>query len=93
MDQQAEWDEEKARVNLAKHRVSFWEAETVFHDPLAATFHVDTHSTGEDRFLTVGLSVQGRVLIVVHTERSGHPRIISARVATRRERKVYETGS
>ncbi len=87
-----EWDPDKAARNLAKHRVAFSEAATVFGDPLAITFFDPDHSDEEDRFLTFGTSVDGRLLVVLHTDRGSRNRIISARVATRRERKVYEEG-
>jgi uncharacterized DUF497 family protein len=80
-----EWDDEKAESNYRKHGVTFAEAATVFDDPLAATTADLGHSDGEDRFLTVGMSVQNRILVVIHTYRGGRTRIISAREATRRE--------
>jgi uncharacterized DUF497 family protein len=85
-----EWDPDKAARNLKKHRVSFNEAATVFGDPLSRTFADPDHSTEEDRYITVGTSEQGQVLIVSFTDRLDRIRIISARKATRRERKVYE---
>jgi uncharacterized DUF497 family protein len=87
-----EWDPDKATRNLAKHGVSFHEAATVFGDPLAITFFDPDHSEDEDRFLTFGLSSAGRLLVVSHTDRGDRTRIISARRATRRERKQYEEG-
>jgi uncharacterized DUF497 family protein len=87
-----EWDEDKARTNEAKHGVSFPEAASVFGDPLAVTFDDPLHSADEDRYLTIGLSATGRVLIVSHTDRGAATRIISARVASRGERKGYEDG-
>ena len=87
-----EWDPDKAARNLAKHRVAFSEAVTVFGDPLAITFFDPGHSDGEDRYLTFGYSTEGRLLVVSHTDRGNRNRIISARVATRRERKIYEEG-
>ncbi len=87
-----EWDAEKAESNLKKHRVPFTEAATVFGDDLALTVFDSDHSEEEDRYITVGMSVSGRVLIVSHTNRSSRIRIISARAATRRERKDYEEG-
>ena len=86
-----EWDREKARRNLRKHGVSFDEAVTVFYDPLSATFEDLDHSSGERRFLTVGYSGPGRLLVISHTERAGTVRIISARPATRHERRRHET--
>jgi len=85
-----EWDEDKAAGNLKKHKVSFTEAATVFGDPLSITFPDPDHSVDEDRFITIGTSDRDRVLVVSHTDRDDRIRIISARKATRRERKVYE---
>ena len=87
-----EWDEDKAQANASKHGVSFAEASSVFGDPLAVTFDDTVHSGDEDRYLTIGLSVAGRVVIVSHTDRGTATRIISARVASRGERKGYENG-
>ena len=70
--------------------MSFPEAATVFGDPLAATYDDPDHSSEEDRFITLGLSTQGRLLIVCHTYRVQYTRIISARPITRRERTLYE---
>ena len=81
-----EWDPAKARRNLAKHRVSFHEASTAFGDPLSMTIGDPLHSKEEDRFVLIGRSCRNRVLVVVHTEREGRLRIISARPATRKER-------
>ena len=87
-----EWDAEKAASNLAKHRVSFTEAATVFGDPLAYTFFDPDHSSTEDRYVTFGHSAAGRLLAVSHTDRDDATRIISARPATRGERRIYEEG-
>jgi uncharacterized DUF497 family protein len=87
-----EWDDKKARANVAKHGVTFHEAASVFGDSLALTFPDPDHSTREDRFLTFGQSISGRLLAVIHTARGASIRIISARPATRRERKIYEEG-
>jgi uncharacterized protein len=87
-----EWDSRKSDINLKKHGVSFHEASTVFGDPIAITFNDPDHSIGEHRFLTFGCSRINHLLAVVHTERHGKTRIISARRATRRERKIYEDG-
>lgn len=87
-----EWDDAKANANIAKHGVEFAEAATVFGDPLAITFYDPDHSDDEDRFLTIGMSVNNRVLLVSHTDRDEVVRIISARVATKAERKGYEDG-
>ena len=86
------WDPNKAASNLRDHRVTFEEASSVFGDALAITFDDPDHSEGESRLLTFGLSEQGRLLVVSHTERRGIVRIISARRATRAERKIYEEG-
>ena len=85
-----EWDPEKAARNLAKHGVSFEEAATVFGDPLSTTYYDPAHSVGESRYVTVGISRSGRLLIVAHTDRGENIRIISARQTTRRERKQHE---
>lgn len=85
------WNEEKARSNLTKHQVDFTEAMTVFQDPMAATFNDPDHSLGEHRFLTIGYSLQGRLLVVSHTDDEEFLRLISARCATAHERKRHET--
>jgi uncharacterized DUF497 family protein len=82
----------KAAANLRKHRVGFQEAATVLEDPLSTTFPDEVHSTEESRFVTIGVSDQGRVLVVAHAERNDTIRFISARRATRRERAFYEQG-
>lgn len=87
-----EWDATKAALNYQKHGVTFEEATTVLGDPLALTFADPDHSFGEQRFLTFGISVEGRLLAIVHTERSEAVRIISARRATRPERRIYHDG-
>jgi uncharacterized DUF497 family protein len=84
------WDARKAVANLKKHAVDFREAATVFYDPLSTTFPDDGHSEAEQRFLTIGRSARGNVLIVAHTEENDTIRIISARPATRRELNFYE---
>ena len=85
-----EWDEQKALENLRRHDVSFEESVTIFGDPLSLTISDPLHSVDEDRFISVGLSRQGRILVVVHTERVDKIRIISARLPTPRERRAYE---
>jgi uncharacterized DUF497 family protein len=85
-----EWDPEKAAQNLRHHGVSFDEASRAFRDPLSRTIHDPDHSEDEDRFLLLGESGSGRLLVVAYTERGGRIRIISARVAGRRERKTYQ---
>jgi len=87
---QFEWDPGKAERNLNKHGISFEEAVTVFYDPLSATFDDPDHSVGEARFITVGLSSRGRLIVVAHAERGEVLRIISARLASPRERKKHE---
>ena len=85
-----EWDPVKARTNLKKHGVSFEEASTVFDDPLFITFLDVEHSLDEERYITLGLSQRNRLLLVAHTDREGAIRIISARKATKNERRFYE---
>ena len=91
MDRHFEWDDQKAIGNLTKHGVSFAEASTVFANPLAAIFDDEAHSVDEIREVIIGHSAQGRLLVVVFTERAENVvRIISARQATIRERSDYE---
>jgi uncharacterized DUF497 family protein len=86
-----EWDHDKAASNLRKHRVTLEEASTVFRDPLAKIFDDPEHSTDESREILVGHSSRNRLLLVSFTERgSDLVRIISARVASKRERIAYE---
>ena len=85
-----EWDPQKAKINLRKHRVSFTEAGTVFGDELSITVPDPDHSKNEDRYITIGWSSRGRLLMVSHTDRGEYIRIISARKLTSRERKAYE---
>lgn len=85
-------DPAKAARNLRKHKVSFEEAASVFDDPMAYTFADPDHSIGEERWLMFGLSRIGRLLAVIYTRRRGKYRIISARLATRHERNIYEEG-
>lgn len=87
-----EWDPTKARKNFRKHGVSFEEACSVFYDPLAATGADPDQSEDEDRMVTFGVSSAGRLLVVSHTDRSDAIRVISGRVATRKERLIYEEG-
>jgi uncharacterized DUF497 family protein len=84
-----EHDPVKAAANLKKHRVSFADAEGVLSDPMALTVE-DIGAVDEPRFVTIGLGSAGEILVVVYTYRDGEPRLISARRATRRERKTYE---
>lgn len=87
-----EWDPTKAASNMRKHGVSFEEAMTAFKDELCATARDLDHSMAEYRFITFGLSADGRLLTVSHTGRGSTIRIISARLITRAERKIYEEG-
>ena len=84
------WDPRKADQNRKTHGVDFREAATVFDDALSTTFPDVDHSVGERRFLIIGLSAAGRILVVTHTEAGDTIRIISARRATRREQRFYE---
>jgi uncharacterized DUF497 family protein len=86
------WDPKKAAANLKKHGVSFEEASTVFRDILSVTGSDPDHSVGERRFVTFGNSSQSRLLVVAHTEEVENIRIISARLVTRQERRIYEEG-
>ena len=87
-----EWDTNKAISNLRKHKISFDEASTALSDPMAATGADPDHSIGELRYITFGISERGQLLVVAHTEQSDTVRIISARLASKRERKIYEEG-
>jgi uncharacterized DUF497 family protein len=90
---QFEWDQLKAATNLKKHGVSFEEAKTVFDNPLAVIFDDEAHSIDESREIIIGHSQRNRLLLVVFTERSSSIRIISTRLATRKEREDYEQNS
>lgn len=85
-------DPQKANSNLQKHGISFEEAVTVFGDPLAVTIDDPDHSIGEMRMVTIVVSRFQRLLVVCHTERKGEIRLISARLATPKERRNYESG-
>ncbi len=85
-----EWDPKKAAANYAKHRVRFEEAATAFGDPLSITIPDPAHSVGEARFILIGQTMIRRLVVVVHVERGTRLRLISARLATRRERQTYE---
>ncbi|HZL66802.1 MAG TPA: BrnT family toxin [Candidatus Limnocylindrales bacterium] len=85
-----EWDNRKADLNLTAHGVSFREATTVFADPLSITISDPDHSSAETRFIDIGLSHLGRLLVVLYTERGDRIRLITARCATRNERRQYE---
>ncbi|MCZ8126174.1 MAG: BrnT family toxin [Microcystis sp.] len=86
------WDQDKANNNIKKHSISFEEAVTVFGDPLAVTILDPDHSVGEFRFLTIGQSKSQKLLVISHTERENEIRLISARLASKQERKNYESG-
>lgn len=85
-----EWDPKKARLNVRTHGISFDEASTAFRDPLSRTIADPLHSEDEGRFVLIGQSIRGRLLVIVHTERGDRIRIISARLATNKERFRYE---
>lgn len=87
-----EWDPEKAKRNVAKHGVSFKEASTAFGDPRSITIFDPDHSEDEQRFILLGRTYANHLVVVVHTERGPAVRIISARLATKRERRTYELG-
>jgi uncharacterized DUF497 family protein len=89
---QFEWAPKKARSNFRKHKVSFEEAATAITDPMAATGADPDHSVGEFRYITFGISKRGRLVVVSHTEERDSIRIISARLARKRERNIYEEG-
>ena len=89
-----EWDQAKASSNIVKHKVSFEEATTIFGDPFSSTIDDPAHSFGdEERFVTIGLSHTGRLIVAVHEDRENTVRIISARAATIKEAKKYEEGT
>ena len=85
-----QWDPEKAERNLRVHGVTFEDASSVFGDPLAASMPDPLHSEDEWRFVTIGLCSSGRLLVVVHVNRGEIVRIVSARPATRGEKRKYE---
>lgn len=85
-----EWDEAKDLSNQKKHGISFDEAKTVFSDPRSITIADEMHSDEEDRYIDIGVSLRGRVIVVCYTERGSNIRIISCRKATKSERKAYE---
>jgi len=85
-----DWDPEKARSNVRKHGVSFEEASTVFGDPLALLMRDPDHSLEEERYLLLGMSIRERLLVVAYAERPPLTRLISARRASRVERRKYE---
>ena len=85
-----EWDEKKANENLEKHGVSFDEAKTVFNDPFSVTIYDPDHSIDEHRYIDIGLSSKGSLIVVSYIERGEKIRIISSRKATKKEQKDYE---
>jgi len=85
-----EWDEDKAKANFKKHKVSFEEGKTIYDDPFLLTFPDHEHSEYEQRYINIGISQKGRALILVHTERGDNIRIIHCRKATSAERRNYE---
>lgn len=87
-----EWDEVKAIANLKKHKVSFEEGKKIFNDPFLLSFPDSDNTQHEERYINVGLSAKGRILVLIHTERQGKIRIISCRKATAHERRYYEEG-
>ncbi len=88
-----EWDEFRAAKNPRKHGISFQEAASIFLDEFSLTFPDIAHSAREERFIEIGCSTSGQILVVVYTERRNNIRIISCRKATTVERKIYETQS
>jgi uncharacterized protein len=88
-----EWDEAKAKANLKKHKVSFQDGKTIFNDPLLLTFPDQEHSEHEERYINIGVSAEGNVIVLVSTERRGKIRIINCRKATSHERRFYEKGN
>jgi uncharacterized DUF497 family protein len=86
------WDPKKAAANVRRHRVSFEEAATAFADANSLTIPDPDHSQSEERFVLIGVSEQGRLLVVIHTERGDTIRLITARLVTRSERQAYEEG-
>jgi len=87
-----EWDAAKAKTNLGKHSISFEEATSAFYDALSMTIPDPDHSVNESRFLLIGMTKSGRLVVVAHTDRVRRIRIINARRATRHERVNYEKG-
>ncbi len=85
-----EWDEDKSKLNVRKHGLSFEEGKTVFNDPFAITIGDPDHSDDESRYIDIGLSSKGKLLVVWYTDRNENIRLIGCRKATRSERKAYE---
>jgi len=93
MSLQFEWSERKAAMNASKHGISFDEATTVFGDFFSVTIEDPLHSEKEVRFVTIGTSNLGNIIVIVHTDRGDRIRIIGARRATPREKREYAKGS
>lgn len=85
-----EWNKEKAIANLKKHHITFEEAKTIFDDPFSITIADPDHSIDEDRYIDIGMSSKGQLLVVIYTERQPNIRLISCRKATKREQILYE---
>ena len=97
MNYNFEWDPNKAKINLSKHKISFESATSVFKDKNSISVFDEIHSDTEERWATIGLDVKSRTLVVIHTyisidEKSCNIRIISARKATKVEEKIYNEG-
>jgi uncharacterized DUF497 family protein len=90
-DIELEWDHEKSATNLKKHKVDFYEASTIWHDRNALDIHDHSHSQNEERWIRIGRTIFGAILVAIHCERNGKIRLISARKAdTHEERNYYE---
>ncbi len=85
-----EWDKDKNIINKKKHKVSFEEASSCFGDCESLTIYDPLHSESEERFILIGVSNKGRILLIAHTKRKNKIRIISARKVTKKERRFYE---
>jgi uncharacterized protein len=86
------WNKDKAAINLKRHKISFEEAKTIFDDQFSVTINDPKHSVKEQRYIDIGISAKGNVLVVSYTERETKIRIISCRKATKSEREIYEEG-
>lgn len=86
-----EWDNQKAQINFKRHGVSFDEAATIFYDPLYLEDYDEAHSEQEDRFKIMGMSSNGRLLVATYVQRVDRIRMISSRLATKDERRIYES--
>lgn len=97
MNYNFEWDPNKAKSNISKHKISFEDASSVFKDENAISIYDDKHSSQEDRWVTIGLDIKTRTLVVIHTfitidENNCNIRVISARKATKQEKLIYQEG-